>query len=153
MDRLDELLVLATIVDVGSLAGAARRLRRSPPAVTRSLTALEERVGVRLIQRTTRHLTPTEPGQRLVTLAKQLLSDYDQAVAAVKETKNAPLRGLLRITAPSLFGRLHVAPLVSRFLNTHPDVRIELVLSIATSIWWRKVLMSGFESARSARQD
>jgi DNA-binding transcriptional LysR family regulator len=129
MDRLDELLVLATIVDAGSLAGAARRLRRSPPAVTRSLAALEERVGVRLIQRTTHQLTPTEPGQRLVTLARHLLTDYEQAVSAVKESKDAPLRGLLRITAPFPFGRFHVAPLVSRFLNANPGVRIELVLS------------------------
>jgi DNA-binding transcriptional LysR family regulator len=129
MDRLDELLVLATILDTGSLAGAARRLRRSPPAVTRSLAALEERVGAVLVQRTTRRLTPTQSGQRLATRARELLADYEQAVVGVKESKDAPLHGLLRITAPSLFGRLHVAPIVSRFLHSNPDVRVELALS------------------------
>jgi DNA-binding transcriptional LysR family regulator len=129
MDRLDELLILTTILDTGSLAGAARRLRRSPPAVTRSLAALEERVGAILVQRTTRRLTPTQSGQRLAARARELLADYDQAVAGVKESKDAPLHGLVRITAPSVFGRLHVAPIVSRFLHSHPDVRVELALS------------------------
>ena len=129
MDRLDELVVLATILDAGSLAGAARRLRRSPPAVTRVLAALEERVGARLVQRTTRQLTPTQAGRRLVTHARQLLADYQQAVGRVKESKQAPLHGLLRITAPSLFGRLHIVPLISKFLHAHPGVQVELVLA------------------------
>jgi len=129
MDRLDELLILTTILDTGSLAGAARQLRRSPPAVTRSLAALEERVGAILVQRTTRRLTPTQAGQRLATRARELLADYEQAVVGVKESKYAPLDGLLRITAPSVFGRLHIAPIVSRFLNSHPGARVELALS------------------------
>ena len=75
-----DLAVLAAILDAGSLAGAARRLRRSPPAVTRTLATLEERVGARLLQRSTRQLTPTEAGRRLATHARQLLTDYEQAV-------------------------------------------------------------------------
>ena len=129
MDRLDELLVFTTILDAGSLAGAARRLRRSPPAVTRLLAALEERVGARLIQRTTRQLTATQAGRRLASNARQLLADYQQAVGRVQESKEAPLHGHLRITSPSVFGRLHVAPLVSAFLDTHPGVSVELVLA------------------------
>ena len=129
MDRLDELAVLTTILDAGSLAGAARRLRRSPPAVTRSLATLEARVGARLVQRTTRQLTPTEPGRRLASYARQLLADYEQAVGSVKENRETPLQGLLRITAPSLFGRWHIGPLVSSFLDAHPGIRIELVLT------------------------
>jgi DNA-binding transcriptional LysR family regulator len=129
MDRLDELFVFTTILEVGSLAGAARRLRRSPPAVTRSLATLEGRVGVRLVQRTTRRLTPTESGRRLASHARQLLADYEQAVGSVKQHRNTPLSGLLRITAPSLFGRWHIGPLVSSFLDAHPGIRIELVLA------------------------
>ena len=129
MDRLDEFLVFTTILDAGSLAGAARRLRRSPPAVTRLLAALEQRVGARLVQRTTRQLTPTQAGRRLAAHARQLLADYQQAVGRVKESKEAPLHGLLRITAPSMFGRLHIAPVISEFLNAHPGVRVELVLA------------------------
>ena len=129
MDRLDELVILTAILDAGSLAGAARRLRRSPPAVTRLLAALEQRVGARLVQRTTRQLTPTQAGRRLAAQARQLLADYRQAVGGVKESKETPLAGLLRITAPSLFGRLHIAPIISSFLNAHPGVRVELVLA------------------------
>jgi DNA-binding transcriptional LysR family regulator len=129
LDRFDELVVFTTILDAGSLAGAARRLRRSPPAVTRSLAALEARVGARLLQRTTRQLTPTASGQRLASRARQLLADYDQAVGSVKENRETPLHGLLRITAPALFGRWHIGPLVSSFLDAHPGIRVELVLT------------------------
>lgn len=129
VDRLDELLVLSTVLEVGSLAGAARRLRKSPPAITRSLAALEERVGVRLIQRTTRQLAPTASGQRLAVLARQLLTEYEQAVGGEKERKDAPIEGLLKITAPTVFGRIYLAPLVRRFTEKHPGARIELVLS------------------------
>ena len=129
MDRLAELAVLAAILDTGSLAGAARRLRRSPPAVTRTLATLEERVGTRLLQRSTRQLTPTEAGRRLATHARQLLTDYEQAVTGLKENQQAPINGMLRITAPSLFGRMHVAPLVFDFLDAHPGIRVDLVLT------------------------
>jgi DNA-binding transcriptional LysR family regulator len=129
MDRLDELIVFTAILDAGSLAGAARRLRRSPPAVTRLLATLEERVGALLVQRTTRQLTPTPSGRRLASHAKQVLADYAQAVDSVKEKREAPLHGLLRITAPSVFGRWHIAPLVFGFLDTHPGIRIDLVLT------------------------
>lgn len=129
MDRLDELLVFTTILDAGSMAGAARRLRRSPPAMTRALAALEERAGTRLVQRTTRQLTPTQSGRRLAARARQLLGDYEQALDMAKEDKHASLHGLLRVTAPSLFGRWHIAPLVSSFLNIHAGVRVELVLT------------------------
>ena len=128
MDRLDELTVLAAILDAGSLAGAARRLRRSPPAVTRTLATLEERVGTRLVQRSTRQLTPTEAGRRLALHARQLLADYEQAVGGLKENRQAPISGLLRVTAPSLFGRMHIAPLVFGFLDAHPGMRVDLVL-------------------------
>jgi DNA-binding transcriptional LysR family regulator len=129
MDRLDELAVFTAILDAGSLAGAARKLRRSPPAVTRSLAALEERVGARLVQRTTRRLTPTASGRRLASRARQLLGDYAQVLGTAEENRGAPLHGLLRVTAPSLFGRWHIVPLVSSFLDAHPGVRVELVLS------------------------
>jgi DNA-binding transcriptional LysR family regulator len=129
MDRFDELLVFTTILEAGSLAAAARRLRRSSPAVTRTLAALEQRVRTRLVERTTRRLSPTEAGRRLSAQARQLLSDYGDALGNVALSRDAPLRGLLRVTAPSLFGRWHIIPLVSTFLDAHPDLRIELVLT------------------------
>lgn len=126
MDRLDELAVLVAVVDEGSLVAAARRLRRSPPAVTRALSALEDRVGARLVARTTRKLSPTEAGRKLADESRALLSAYEQAVA---EISPAPVRGLIRITAPVQFGRRHVGPVVTAFLKKFPDTQVELVLN------------------------
>lgn len=125
VDRLDELAVLAAVVDQGSLIGAARRLRRSPPAVTRALAALEHRVGARLIERTTRRLSATEAGRALAAQSRAVLRAYDEAVADISP---APVRGLLRVTAPVQFGKRHVAPLVSAFLGRFPESQVELVL-------------------------
>lgn len=126
MDRLDELSIFVRIVEEGSLVQAARRLRRSPPAVTRALAALEERVGVRLVDRTTRRLAPTEAGRALYDKARGLLTDY---AAATEGVAAAPLRGLMRLTAPVQFGHRHIAPIVARFLDEHDAVEIELLLS------------------------
>lgn len=125
MDRLDELALFVKIVEEGSLARAAQRLRRSPPAVTRALAALEDRIGVRLIDRTTRRLAPTEAGRTLLERARTVLGDYEAAMAGLA---NAPVRGVLRITAPVQFGRRHVAPIAARFLDRFPDVEVELLL-------------------------
>jgi DNA-binding transcriptional LysR family regulator len=126
MDRLDELAIFVAIVDAGSLVSAARRLRRSPPAVTRALSSLEDRIGQRLVDRTTRRLAPTEAGSTLVERARALLAGYEEVLVGVSQ---APIRGVLRITAPVQFGRRHVAPIVSAFLNEYPDVRVELSLN------------------------
>jgi DNA-binding transcriptional LysR family regulator len=126
MDRLDELSIFVGILDTGSLVSASRRLRLSPPAVTRALSSLEDRMGLRLIERTTRRLAPTEAGGALAERARALLADYDKLLAGAAQ---APIRGVLRITAPVQFGRRHVAPIVSAFLNEYPDVRVELTLN------------------------
>lgn len=127
MDRLDELALFVAILDVGSLAGAAKRLGRSAAAVTRGLGGLEERLGVRLIERTTRNLAPTEAGRRLAEQARRLLADYDEALIAAGAEQ--PLRGRLRVTAPVMFGRKHVTPLVIGFMRAYPDIRVELALA------------------------
>jgi len=126
MDRLDELTIFLAIFDAGSLVGASQRLRRSPPAVTRALRALEDRIGLRLFERTTRRLASTEAGRVLAERARALLADYETALVGASQ---APVRGVLRITAPVQFARRHVAPIVSAFLNEYPDVRIELSLN------------------------
>jgi DNA-binding transcriptional LysR family regulator len=126
MDRLDELAIFVAILEAGSLVSAARRLRRSPPAVTRALSSLEDRIGLRLVDRTTRRLAPTEAGSALAERARALLADYDAVLVGASQ---APVRGVLRITAPVQFGRRHVAPIVSAFLNEYPDARVELSLN------------------------
>src|SRR6266849_1714677 len=129
MDRLDDLTAYLAILDAGSLAAAGRKLRRSPPAMTRSLAALEEHVGVRLIERNTRRLTPTEAGRRLAEHARRMLAEYDEAV---RELAAGPVRGVLRVTAPRVFGRRHVTPIVASFLDANPGIRVELVLNDRT---------------------
>lgn len=126
MDRLDEFAIFVRIVEEGSLVRAAKRLHRSAPAVTRALAALEDRIGVRLIDRTTRRLAPTEAGRALYERARAVLADYEAAAAGAR---GAPVRGLLRIAAPVQFGRRHVAPLATRFLDSHDGVEIELMLN------------------------
>jgi DNA-binding transcriptional LysR family regulator len=126
VDRLNELAILCAIVEAGSLKGAARRLRRSAPVITRALDALESRVGVRLVERTTRRLSVTEAGNMLAERARKILAEYDDALGV---SQSASIQGMLRITAPVQFGRLHVAPLVASFLDAYPQVRIEFMLN------------------------
>ncbi|AWK85478.1 LysR family transcriptional regulator [Azospirillum thermophilum] len=128
MDRLDELQVFLAIVDEGSLAGAARKLQRSAPAVTRTLARLEEQIGVRLVERTTRRLAPTDAGRRLADHARRLLGDFEEAMRDVAGDMAMP-RGTLRVTAPLMFGRMHVLPCVTGFLDEHPAVEVDLLLS------------------------
>ncbi|MCJ2020354.1 LysR family transcriptional regulator [Methylobacterium sp. E-065] len=126
MDRLDELALFVAIVDAGSLSAAARRLHRSAAAATRALASLEARAGSRLVERTTRRLAPTPAGLDLAERARGLLAGYEMAVSGAS---GDAVRGLLRITAPVLFGRKHVAPVVSGFLDAYPETQIELVLA------------------------
>jgi DNA-binding transcriptional LysR family regulator len=126
VDRLDEFAVFVAILDTGSLSAAARRLRRSPPSITRSLSALEARLGARLIERSTRRLTPTETGRRFSVDARRALSVYAEALQ--QSTDTTP-HGLLRITAPLIFGRRHVTPVVAGFLDAFPRMQAELTLA------------------------
>ncbi len=126
MDRLDELAIFVRIVEEGSLVRAARRLRRSPPSVTRALAALEQRMRTRLIERTTRRLAPTEAGRAFLDRARAVLAEYERLAP---EPRDAPVRGVLRVTAPVQFGRRHVAPVVLRFLDRFPETEVELRLA------------------------
>lgn len=126
MDRLDELQVFLAILDTGSMAAAAHKLRRSPSAVTRILSTLERRTGMRLFERSTRRLSATSEGQRLAIHARRLLADYE---AALCEYDAGPPQGLLRITAPMVFGRRYMTSVVTKFLMRHPDIQADLVLA------------------------
>ena len=125
MDRLDELAMLVAVIDTGGLAAAGRKLRRSPAAMTRALAALEERMGARLIERTTRRLAPTEAGRDLADRARRLLADYEVALQAPAPDA---VRGTLRITGPTIFGGRHLMPVVSDFLAEYPGVQADLTL-------------------------
>jgi DNA-binding transcriptional LysR family regulator len=126
MDRLAELEIFCSIAETGSLTRAAQRIGASAPTVSRALADLEERVGIRLIERNTRRLALTQAGQDLVERAATILANYH---AAINDLGGAPLHGLLRVTAPLQFGRRHVAPAVLQFLDLYPHIKIELVLN------------------------
>jgi DNA-binding transcriptional LysR family regulator len=127
MDRIEAMTVFAAVADAGSFAAAARRLRLAPPAATRAVAALEARLGIRLLNRTTRRVSLTEPGARFLESARRLLAELDAAEKSAAGAAAEPV-GQLALTAPLTFGRLHVAPLVSDFLAAHPRVTARLLL-------------------------
>ncbi|MDP2332850.1 MAG: LysR family transcriptional regulator [Reyranella sp.] len=127
MDRLHELEVFVAVADAGSFAKAGARLRLSPPAVTRAISALEDRLGARVFNRTTRSLTITDVGQRFLESARRVLVDLDTAEKeAVGET--AMPQGHLTITASVTFGRSVLAPVVCGFLSQHPRLTASVIL-------------------------
>ena len=127
MDKLRAMETFVRIVDRGSLTAAAETLSTSLPSVVRMLAALEAELGVRLLNRTTRRLSPTDEGREYFERCKRVLADIDEADAALSARRAAP-KGRLRITAPVMFGRLRVAPLVAEFILKHPALQIELTL-------------------------
>jgi DNA-binding transcriptional LysR family regulator len=127
-DRLDELNLLAVVLACGSMAGAARALRTSPASVTRTIAALEGRVGTKLLDRTTRRLAPTEAGRELASRGRAIVQSYEAAFLRTADEAAAP-EGLIRVSAPRLLGRKHVAPVVHAFMASHQHVRVEMTLS------------------------
>ncbi len=122
MDKLRELEVFSEIATAGSMAEAGRRLNLSPPAVTRILAGLEERLGVRLVQRTTRSLQLTDAGLRFKEAADRLLVDMDAAEREAAGTGQRP-QGRVSVTASTSFGRLAVMPIFAEYLSENPRVR------------------------------
>jgi DNA-binding transcriptional LysR family regulator len=127
MARTEDVAVFIEVAERGSFAEAARRLGRSPAAVTRAVAELEARLGVRLLTRTTRAVSLTEAGRRFLAGAKRVLADLDEIERAAAGQGTAP-RGELRVTAPILFGRLHLLPIVLEFLRRFPEVSVSLSL-------------------------
>jgi DNA-binding transcriptional LysR family regulator len=127
MDRIDSVAAFVEVAERRSFAAAARRLARSPAAVTRAVGELETRLGVRLLNRTTRAVSLTEAGERFLAGARRVLADLEEIERAAAGEGIAP-RGELRVTAPILFGRLHVLPIVTEFLGRFADVSVALSL-------------------------
>ena len=127
MDRFKALMTFVRIADEGSLTKAAHALDLSLPAVVRSLAGLEAHLRVRLFNRTTRRVALTDEGRRYLEYARRILATLDEADRAIGTDLSVPA-GVLRVTAPVLFGQLHVAPAVTRFLQKHPLVQLDLEL-------------------------
>jgi DNA-binding transcriptional LysR family regulator len=127
MDRLAAMRVFISVADSGSLSAAGRRLNMPLATVSRHLAALEEQIGVRLMTRTTRHLTLTEPGRHYLESCRRILSEIEAAELALAGQHLEP-RGEIAITAPAMFGRLHVVPIVVAFLEAFAPVTARLLL-------------------------
>lgn len=126
MDRFQLMNVFVAVAEERGFAAAARRLRISPPAVTRAIAALEQRLGVQLLHRTTRHVRATEAGQRYLEDARRVLADADAADAAAAGIDAEP-RGRLAVTAPVLFGRMFVLPAIVEYLARYPHTDVAAV--------------------------
>ena len=127
MDKLKAMRTVVSIADEGSLTAAATALGSSPPAIVRTLAALEAHLGIRLFNRTTRRLSLTEEGQHYVESCRQLLAAIEDAESTLTADAIEP-SGLLTITAPVLYGQMYVAPAVTRFVQTYDKVRVNLLL-------------------------
>ena len=127
MDRFEEMRVFAAVAQLESFSDAARQLELSPPRVTRAVAALEARLGVTLLQRTTRQVSVTEAGRRYLEDAQQVLAQLSEAEAAATGSYLTP-RGLLHVTAPVLFGEYFVTPQIVDYLGQYPDVQVRAEL-------------------------
>lgn len=123
MDRFHLMNVFVAVAEAESFAGGARRLKMSPPAVTRAVVALEERLGVRLLTRTTRVVRVTEAGARYLEDARRIMMELDEADAAAAGV-NATPRGQLAVTAPALFGKLYVMPIITEYQSVFPQTTV-----------------------------
>lgn len=128
MDKLEGLRAFIKVVELGSFSEAGRTLRLSRSAVSKYIGDLENDLGVQLLNRTTRHVSPTENGQAYFERVLGVLSDLDSADQAVTDLQATP-RGLLRVNAPMSFGTLQLGPAIADFMAQYPELRIQLTLS------------------------
>ena len=128
MDRIDAMQAFVAVADLQGFAPAARKLGLSPSGVTRLIAALEQRLGARLLQRTTRSVTLTDIGTRYLERARRILADVEEAEGSAQDERTRP-SGRLVVSAPVGFGRLHVSPVMSAYLKRYPEVSAELRLA------------------------
>src|SRR5205814_9389546 len=141
-DTLHEMAVFVKVVAAGSLSAAARELGSSPAVISRRLAALESRLGVRLVNRTTRSLNLTVEGTRYYEVCSRVLAEIEEADAEVSVGRVEP-RGALKVALPASFGHQHVAPLVPQFAVRYPKVQLALSLSDRTV----NIMDEGFDVA------
>ncbi|MEH6470912.1 MAG: LysR family transcriptional regulator [Halopseudomonas sp.] len=127
MDRFHQMQVYTAVAEEEGFAAAARRLKMSPPAVTRAVASLEAQLGVKLLNRTTRYVRVTEAGMRYLDDCRRILGELDAADEAAAGI-NAEPRGHLSVTAPVLFGRLFVMPTIVEYLQRYPEMKVDALL-------------------------
>lgn len=127
MGKIQEMSSFVAVAEAGSFVAAADLTGMSKAAVSRHVAELEERLGVRLMQRTTRRLSLTDEGQRFLARCKELLASIDEAESELSSTAGTP-SGLIRVNAPLTFGTMHLAPLWGRFMDLYPKVTLDVTL-------------------------
>ncbi len=127
MDRLAAMEAFVRVIDAGSFSGAAKQLRLGQSAISKTIAQLEDRLGVRLLLRSTHGLTPTEAGRNFYQRAKRTIEEAEQAEAAARGDATT-LQGRLRVSAPVTFTRLHIIPNLAVFLTEHPALDVEIIL-------------------------
>src|ERR1700693_1218615 len=127
MDRLRKMKMFVRVVEAGSFSAAARDFNVGQPAVSKTIASLEDRLGVRLLTRSTRRLSPTEAGTAFYERALRAIVEASEAEAAAHGA-GVGLEGRLRIAAPVTFSRLHLVPQLGHFLEAHPKVHLDLVM-------------------------
>ena len=128
MDQLTGLVAFARVVEANGFTAAAGRLGLSKAAVSKQVARLEDRLGVRLLHRSTRRLHLTEAGRDFYERARRIMAEVEEAEHAASSQQESP-RGLLRVNAPVSFGVSHLAPVLARFMRRWPELRVEMVLS------------------------
>jgi DNA-binding transcriptional LysR family regulator len=128
MDRLESMAMLVAVIDAGSLSAAGRNLGVPLPTVSRKISELEAHLGIQLIRRSSRRITLTEAGAAYLDACKRILEQIGEAERAASGEYQTP-RGELIVTAPIVFGRLHVLPVICDFLKAYPDIDIRLLLA------------------------
>ena len=128
MDRLSEMEAFATVVDQGGFTDAAKKLGISKSAVSKHVSSLETRLGARLLNRTTRRVSPTEIGLAYYDRARRVLNDAGEADALVTSMQSAP-SGMLRVSVATDFGVNHLSPILGGFLHEYPDITVNMVLN------------------------
>lgn len=128
MELLAGMAVFARVVDAGGISAAARDLRLSKSAVSKQLAALEDRLGARLLQRTTRRMSLTEAGAGFLEHCRRVVAEAEAAESAVGALQAEP-RGVLRVNAPMTFGTMHLASAIPDFLALYPQVAVDLALN------------------------
>ncbi|TCT10031.1 LysR family transcriptional regulator [Tepidamorphus gemmatus] len=128
MTELTDMEIFAHVVTAGSMSAAGREMGLSPAVISKRIRRLEERLGSRLLQRTTRQIALTEEGQGYYERVIAILASIEEAEAFVARRNESP-RGTLRVTAPTSFARMHIAPYLGRFLEQYPDLTLNLMLS------------------------
>src|ERR1700736_2749507 len=142
MDKFDAMRVFVRVVERGSFSAVSRELGIGQPAVSKQISALEEELGAELIHRTSRSLALTEPGRDFYESALRILDDFENATSRIGRGQTAP-KGLIRVTVPPTFARLHMVSKLPAFFAAYPDMAIEMSTSESPTT----IIEDGFDLA------